>query len=128
MGKYVESKVATEVSLGDTTLLMPWCVIQKVESSGQTKSRLMSDFHLVNKRLQTPHFKLDHSRDTFPLLEQGMWASKMDLKNAYFMSRFRLPRSISSGCRWKTGAFKWGMLALGPALNPTFGCKTWEFF
>ena len=70
---------------------MPWFVISKeelLEDNGKTiksvKHRLITDCRQVNKFLSCPHFRMDHWGQIFPFLRKGQWASKIDLKHAYF--------------------------------------------
>ena len=109
---YVQAKAAKEVSLQGTRYLVPWFVIQKVEPSGKIKNRLISDCREINKELTPPRFKLDHWKDIFPQLEKGMWATKVDLKNAYF--HLELSQALKPFIRMKIGEkfFRWKVLVL----------------
>ena len=62
---------------------MPWFGIEKQEGI-EVKLRLICDCRQINQLLQPTHFKLNHIQNIFPFLRQGMWACKVDLKNAYF--------------------------------------------
>jgi hypothetical protein len=75
---------AKKVPLAEAKYLVPWFVIQKVESSGREKLRLISDCRVLNRWLTPKRFRLDHWKDIFPVLRKDMWAAKIDLKNAYF--------------------------------------------
>ena len=101
MKDYVEAKAAKEVNPQGTKYLVPWFVIQKMEPSGKMKNRLISDCRIINKELNPPKFKLDHWKEIFPHLEKGMWATKVDLKNAYF--HLELSKAIKPFIRMKIG-------------------------
>ena len=51
---------------------------------GGIKHRLISDCRELNKTLDPPKFKLDNIQQIFPVIQKGMQAIKVDLKNAYF--------------------------------------------
>jgi hypothetical protein len=101
MMEYVEAKAAREIQMAGTKYLVPWFVIRKMEANGKEKLRLISDCREVNKVLNPPRFKLDHWKDIFPQLEKGMWATKVDLKNAYF--HLQLSEAIKPYIRMKIG-------------------------
>jgi len=101
MAEYVETKAAKEVPLWGTRYLVPWFVIQKTEPQGGEKFRLISDCREINQGLVPPHFKLDHWKEIFPHLQQGMWATKIDLKNAYF--HLELSPALKPFIRMKLG-------------------------
>ena len=82
MEDYVQIGAAKKVVDNNTKFLVPWFVVAKMEESGKEKLRLISDCRTLNQFLHTKHFKLDHWKDIFPCLEKGMWAAKIDLKNA----------------------------------------------
>jgi hypothetical protein len=62
--------------------LVPWFIIRKKEGEKQ-KLRLIADCRELNVYFQTTHFRLDHLQQIFPLLKQGMWGGKIDLRHAY---------------------------------------------
>jgi hypothetical protein len=101
MADYVEAKATREVPPSETTYLVPWFVIRKAEPQGGEKLRLISDCREINKGLEAPHFKLDHWKEIFPHLQKGMWATKVDLKNAYF--HLELSSAIKPFIRMKIG-------------------------
>ena len=84
MAEYVEAQAAVESPEATHPYLVPWFVIQKREPDGRVKNRLISDCREINLALSPPKFRLDHWRDIFPQVQKGMWATKVDLKNAYF--------------------------------------------
>ena len=99
--EYVEANAAREIPMAGTKYLVPLFVIRKIEANGKEKLRLISDCREVNKVLNPPRFKLDHWKDIFPQLEKGMWATKVDLKNAYF--HLQLSEAIKPYIRMKIG-------------------------
>jgi hypothetical protein len=68
----------------DIKFLIPWFVLSKTEPTGGIKHRLISDCRALNVHLDPPHFRLENIQQVFPVLRKGMWAIKVDLKNAYF--------------------------------------------
>jgi hypothetical protein len=68
---------------GPTQHLVPWFVISKQEGP-KMKHRLISDCRAINQHIPTQTFKLETWREIFPWLRKGMWACKIDLRNAYF--------------------------------------------
>ena len=72
-----------------------------MEPTGKEKLRLISDCRNVNQFLNPPRFKLDHWKDIFPQVEKDMWATKVDLKNAYF--HLKLSEAINTYIRMKIG-------------------------
>lgn len=101
MDEYLSVGAAKEVPFAGTKFLVPWFVIQKVDSSGKEKLRLISDCRRLNNFLNPLHFKLDHWKDIFPFLRQNMWATKLDLKNAYF--HLQLSEAIKPYVRMQIG-------------------------
>ena len=85
---------------GITRHLIPWFVISKQEN-GKEKLRLISDCRVINQFFRTKHFKLDHWKNIFPYLKKGMWAAKIDLKNAYF--HLELEKTLKPYVRVKVG-------------------------
>ena len=80
---YQKVGAVTRVNWEGTKHLVPWFVITKQEGSSQ-KHRLIADCREINAHLKTHNFKLDHIQSIVPFLEKGMWATKIDLKDAYF--------------------------------------------
>ena len=99
--EYMEAGAAQLVPWEGTKYLVPWFVIEKKDESGKRKLRLISDCRALNKFLNPPHFKLDHWKDIFPSLRKGMWAAKVDLKNAYF--HLELSKKIKPYVRMQVG-------------------------
>ena len=64
--------------------LIPWFILSKKEPTGGVKHRLISDCRQLNEHLVPPRFRLDNIQQVFPVLQKGMYAIKVDLKNAYF--------------------------------------------
>ena len=64
--------------------LVPWFIITKQEPTGQEKKRLIADCRQINKHLPCRTFKMEHWGHIFPFLLPGLWATKIDLKDAYF--------------------------------------------
>ena len=81
--EYLQLGAIEMVDLPGTRYLIPWFVLSKPEGDHQ-KHRLIADCRVLNKFLCPVHFHLDHWKDIFPFLRKGMWATKVDLKNAYF--------------------------------------------
>ena len=81
--EYMQVGAVVKNPAGITRHLIPWFIISKVEN-GTEKLRLISDCRVINQHFKTKHFKLDHWKNIFPYLKKGMWAAKIDLKNAYF--------------------------------------------
>jgi hypothetical protein len=81
---YQQVGAVQEVSPLQSKYWVPWFVIKKKEEDGKEKLRLIADCRVLNQGLQTRRFTLDHWQKIFPLLRKGMWATKVDLKNAYF--------------------------------------------
>ena len=52
--------------------------------NGKEKHRLIANCKELNQYFRAPPFRLDHIGTIFPYLRRGMWAAKIDLKNAYF--------------------------------------------
>ena len=82
--EYLEIGAVVETSFSEVRHLIPWFLIQKKESDGSTKVRLISDCREINKYFQPSYFRMENWGDIFPVLRQGMWAAKVDLKHAYF--------------------------------------------
>jgi hypothetical protein len=80
---YLAVGAIRKVSLPGTRYLIPWFVLSKPEGD-QLKHRLIADCRVLNRFLTPVTFRLDHWKDIFPYLRKGMWAAKVDLKNAYF--------------------------------------------
>ena len=83
LSDYLAIGAVKQVPLSSAHFLVPWFVIRKPEGTG-VKLRLICDCRKINQFLQPTHFKLDHIHNIFPFLRPGMWACKVDLKNAYF--------------------------------------------
>ena len=81
--EYLDLGAVKKVPFQGTKFLVPWFVIEKQDET-QVKRRLICDCRKINDFLQPKHFHLDHWKDIFPHLKQGMFATKIDLKNAYF--------------------------------------------
>ena len=81
--EYAEVGAVKPVSPDQTAHLVPWFVITR-HSGPEVKTRLISDCRELNQYMLPKHFKLDHWQHIFPNLRRGMWAAKIDLKNAYF--------------------------------------------
>ena len=89
---------------GPTRYLVPWFVVQKKEGS-KIQSRLITDCRKINQFYCTQHFKLDHLENIFPFLQKGMFAAKVDLKNAYF--HLELHRDLKAYIRLQVGEEIW---------------------
>ena len=87
--------------------LLPWFLISKPEERGAVKWRFISDCREINQHFQVQPFKLDHTQQILPAVQKGHWASKIDLKDAYF----HLPVDPS----------------LKPYLRHRVGDQTWEY-
>ena len=81
--EYLEVGAIKQIPETQARHLIPWFVIQKTEGE-KTKLRLISDCRELNQYFCPRHFRLDHWSTIFPMLRKGMWAAKIDLKNAYF--------------------------------------------
>ena len=84
LGEYMQVGAVQEVSPHMSKYWVPWFVIAKKEDNGKEKLRLIADCRVINQFLQPKKFTLDHWQKIFPLLRKDMWATKVDLKNAYF--------------------------------------------
>ena len=81
--EYLAVGAVKEVPMAGSKHLVPWFVIQKGTGSEQ-KLRLIADCRELNVFLQPKPFKMDHWSSIFPYLRKGMFAAKIDLKDAYF--------------------------------------------
>jgi hypothetical protein len=83
--EYLEVGALREIPpTAELKFLIPWFVLTKKESSGEEKSRLISDCRALNRHLNPPKFRLDNIQQVFPVLRRGMFAIKVDWKHAYF--------------------------------------------
>ena len=81
--QYLAVGAVKEVHPSGTRHLVPWFIIQKGEGSSE-KLRLIADCRELNRFFEPKPFKMDHWHSIFPYLRRGMWAAKIDLKDAYF--------------------------------------------
>ena len=84
LAEYLDIGAVQKVSPTTSKFLVPWFVLEKKEKEGKRKLRLITDCRQLNYFLGTKHFKLDHWQHIFPVLRKNMFATKIDLKNAYF--------------------------------------------
>ena len=84
MEEYLQFGAVKRVNWDQVKFLVPWFIVRKLEANGKEKVRLIADCRLLNSFLTPKCFKLENWRQIFPMLRKGMWASKIDLKHAYF--------------------------------------------
>jgi hypothetical protein len=107
LADYEKSGAVKRVGAEGTRHLLPWFLISKVEPTGDTKWRFISDCREINQHFQVQKFRLDHLQQIYPQLKKGEWAAKIDLKDAYF----HLPVNE----------------ALRPFLRHKVGDQVWEY-
>ena len=86
--EYVEVGAVTVIHESMARHLIPWFLIKKLKGE-KTKLRLISDCRELNQFFKYQPFRLDNWSNIFPVLRQGMWAAKLDLRHAYFHLRLR---------------------------------------
>lgn len=104
-----------QVSLEGTKFLVPWFVLAKQEGEKE-KLRLICDCREINQHLETKPFRLENWRDIFPFLRKGMWAAKVDLKDAYF--HLALGDELKPYVRLQVGEEIWEFQAACFGLSP----------
>ena len=112
---YAQQGAVKKVTWAGTKHLVPWFIISKPEPQGM-KHRLIADCRAINAHLNTKHFKLDHIREIFPFLQKGMWATKIDLKDAYF--HLALNPTFRPYIRMQVGENLWEFQAACFGLSP----------
>lgn len=80
---YLQVGAIKDISGQDVPYCVPWFIISK-EELGSHKLRLILDCRKINLGFHPKTFKMDGWKDIFPVLRKDLWASKIDLKNAYF--------------------------------------------
>jgi hypothetical protein len=98
----------------NTRHLVPWFVLSKPEQGG-VKNRLIADCRELNQFCSPERFSLETMATIFPLLKQGWYSAKVDLKDAYF--HLRLQPHLQKYVRMQVGPTTWEFLGAPFGLN-----------
>ena len=113
--EYREAGAVVPIKAGSAPYLLPWFVVEKIEDSGETKLRLITDARKLNRFLNPTYFRLDNWSSILPHLEPGMFAFKVDLKHAYF--HLPLARELSRLVCLEVGGQEFQFVAAPFGLN-----------
>lgn len=114
IAKLLESGTIKKVTQEETHNTSPIGVVPKKNG----KLRMIVDLRAVNKWVNTPPFSMEDIRKLKPLLKEGDWMTKIDLKDGFHHISIHPQFQRYLGMAWKGKIYQWTRLPFGLSASP----------